>query len=87
MSARLDRSQPAAPASETAGGGISRRVTAPDPRLKIPAVDAGLIIYLRSVFPASVSRDKDLRTYDAEAGQQEVITHLEMLWAEQNPKG
>jgi hypothetical protein len=51
--------------------------------LSVPYVDPQLIAYLRSAFPVSVARDKDLRDYDRLVGQQEIIDHLVQLEREQ----
>lgn len=55
--------------------------------MNLPYIDEAVLTYLRSVFTSPVQRNKDLRDYDFEAGQQDVIAHLAMLRKEQNPKG
>jgi hypothetical protein len=87
LSARLQRGRNEAPAGDSAAGTITRHATTPAPSFKIPYIDEAVLTYLRSVFPAAVQRNKDLRDYDFEAGQQDVLAHLEMRWQEQNSKG
>jgi hypothetical protein len=86
-SARLDRSRPAPADSSTVA---HHTVITPGQRggkLSIPLVPWDMIEYLRNQFPMKMSRDHTERDYDAILGHQEVIQHLEALYAEQNPKG
>jgi hypothetical protein len=43
-----------------------------------------MIEYLRNQFPIKMSREHTERDYDVILGHQEVIRHLEALYAEQN---
>ena len=83
MSARLDRSRPA-----TDNATVTTRITKPGAgTLCIPLVPWDMIEYLRNQFPMKMSRDYTARDLDAILGHQEVIQHLEALYAEQNPRG
>lgn len=44
--------------------------------VKCPYVDPNLLDYLKQTFVPKVSPDYDLRTYDRQVGQQEVIDFL-----------
>ena len=83
VSARLDR------AAATAEGAVVTHHTVITPgqrggRLSIPPVSWDMVEYLRNQFPIRLSRDHTERDYDAILGHQEVIQHLEALYAEQN---
>lgn len=84
MSARINRAVDPA-AAQNGGGDNNPRITtsSPDASLRMPRVDIQLIRHLRSVYPVVVSRDMSLRDYDISVGRQEVIAHLEALWADQ----
>jgi hypothetical protein len=63
---------------------ITHPVTTLTGNLKVPEVTTELLQYLQQVFNTRAHRDRNPRDYDVAAGHNEVIAHLESLWAEQN---
>ena len=51
--------------------------------IKCPYVDPQLLAYLRQIFVSRVAAHYDLRTYDRQVGQQEVIDCLQKSVEEQ----
>lgn len=51
-----------------------------------PVIEEDLIIYLNRLFPVTVSRSHDLRTYDTMCGHREVIDALVRLRKEQQTR-
>jgi hypothetical protein len=51
--------------------------------LPIPLIDDVLIAYLREMYRPRLGADLDLRAYDRQVGQQELIEGLERLRADQ----
>lgn len=48
-----------------------------------PEISPELLQYLRQKFSPHLQREADLRFYDRQVGQKDVIDHLERLWREQ----
>lgn len=84
MTVRISRT----PSQVVTGEGVQppTRIEEPHQRFlgAVPEIDRALIDHLKSIFPASLSRQFGLREYDVMAGQHEVIQYLERLWKEQN---
>lgn len=47
---------------------------------KVPPIEKTLLEHLERTFKVTVRKDFDLRDYDRQVGQQEVIAHLRALY-------
>lgn len=88
ISARLEREKP----SSEGGSSQNPRIALPKAnnssgKRTAPEIDKALLSYLRTVFPSKLVREMSPRQLDWSIGQQEVISHLQALWDEQNQKG
>lgn len=71
---------------EISGKHSTSRLTNATPTLRVPVIPDGLLEHLRDIFRPSVDPAYDLRNYDRQVGQQEVIEYLAKTWVEQNPE-